>query len=277
MTDDEALLARILSSRRYRHVEPGIVRRLVGEERPRGGRDDEVARRVRRRLHQVVGAVAAGKRFHRAAAALRDAWQGDVDAPGFRAACRTAMAAHASTRERDPYLDTFYRDIWSVTGRPDGSILDLGCGLGPLAIPWMGISREVRYVAVDVDAGALAVVEQLFALIGQAGAVESRDLARADGEPTSGLQPCDVALLLKLVPTLDRQAAGTAERLLAGLRARHAVVSFPARSLGGRAKGMDRTYRARLEQLTVRTPRVRQVTEASVPNELVFVLELADG
>ncbi|MGH2357528.1 MAG: 16S rRNA methyltransferase, partial [Candidatus Limnocylindria bacterium] len=81
-------------------------------------------------------------------------------------------------------------------------------------------------------------------------------------------------LLLKLVPTLDRQEPNAAARLLAALRVRHAVVSFPRRSLGGRAKGMERTYRSRLEALAAEVG-ARGVAEASVPSELVFLLELA--
>jgi hypothetical protein len=37
---------------------------------------------------------------------------------------------------------------------------------------------------------------------------------------------------------------------------------------------MERTYRQRLDRLVAETRRVREVTETSVPNELVFVLTL---
>ena len=57
---------------------------------------------------------------------------------------------------------------------------------------------------------------------------------------------------------------------------RHAVVSFPKHSLGGHAKGMERTYRKRLDRLVADAGRVSAVAEASVPTELVFVLTL-DG
>jgi hypothetical protein len=89
-----------------------------------------------------------------------------------------------------------------------------------------------------------------------------------------------VALLLKLAPTLDRQDPGAAVGLIRGLNVRHAVVSFPARSLGGRGKGMEDTYRARLQQLVDDGDddggRVRGVVDVSVSNELIFVLTL-DG
>jgi 16S rRNA (guanine(1405)-N(7))-methyltransferase len=65
-------------------------------------------------------------------------------------------------------------------------------------------------------------------------------------------------------------------RLVGAIRARHAVVSFPRRTLGGRDRGMEATYRARLDRLVTEAERVTECVEASVPNELVFVLTL-DG
>jgi 16S rRNA (guanine(1405)-N(7))-methyltransferase len=102
----------------------------------------------------------------------------------------------------------------------------------------------------------------------------TRSLDLAVGRP----QSADVALLLKLVPTLDRQDPAAAGHLLAALDARHAVISFPRHSLGGRGKGMERTYRSRLESLVAGAGDVvRSAAEASVPNELVFVLRLNRG
>jgi 16S rRNA (guanine(1405)-N(7))-methyltransferase len=178
---------------------------------------------------------------------------------------------HASTRERLPHLEPFFAGIWDVTGGPPQRLADLGCGLGPLALPWMGLSPTARVVAVDVDAAQLGMVEAFLALVDQPHATVLADLAVVP--PPS--EPFDAALLLKLVPLLDRRDAAAASGLLRTLDARHAVVSFPARSLGGRGKGMEGTYRRRLEAL-VRDleERVTAVAEASVANELVFVLTL---
>jgi 16S rRNA (guanine(1405)-N(7))-methyltransferase len=133
----------------------------------------------------------------------------------------------------------------------------------------MSLARQTFYMASDVDRRPLATVAEFLELVGQPHRVDVRDLVadpRAD--------EADVALLLKLVPTLDRQDPKAASRLLRAIRVRHAVVSFPARSLGGRGKGMERTYRDRVERLVAEAGRVRGVAEASVPNELVFVLRL---
>jgi 16S rRNA (guanine(1405)-N(7))-methyltransferase len=239
------------------------VARLAAEELPKARNTDEAVKRVKRRLHQAVGAFRSG----RTATADRGIWPVE-DPHALRAACARAMSRHASTRERLPYIDTFHAGIWRVTGVPD-LLLDLGCGLGPLSLPWMDIG-SAPYHASDADAGSLGVVRSFLEAAGQPHRVTVHDLAVG---PPAVDKVADVVLMLKLVTTLDRQDPEAAARLLRTVRARYAVVSFAARSLGGRG-GRDRTYRVRLDRLVRDAGRVREVAEASVPNELVFVLTL---
>ena len=238
------IIDRVRRSSRYRAVDPALVARLAAEELPKARSVDDAVKRVKRRLHQAVGAFRQGR------VAMAPAWPVD-DPAALREACRAAMREHASTRERAPHIDAFYGPIWEVTGTPR-SVLDLGCGLNPLALPWMGIG-DATYHAIDVDAGTLDVARGFLESAGQRYVAEVRDLvADVPGEPA------DVALLLKLVTTLDRQDADAATRLLRGLRAGHAVVSFAARSLGGRGNH-ERTYRTRLERLVEEAGGVRGV------------------
>ena len=261
------IVERVLRSRRYHDVDPALVHRLAEEELVRARNTDDAVKRVKRRLHQAVGAF-RGERPSDPLAAIRAAWVGDLASPAFRDATADALATHASTRERLPDLPSFYPPIWDVTGRP-ARVLDIGCGLGPLGLPWMGLDTTAIYDAVDADRRPLDTVAAFLDLVGQPHRVEARDAA---AEPP--FEPADVALLLKLVTTLDRQGGRAAERLLDRLPVRYAVVTFTRRSLGGRGRGMERTYRARLDTLVERVPRVREVTERSVPSELVFVLAL---
>jgi 16S rRNA (guanine(1405)-N(7))-methyltransferase len=262
------IIERVRRSSRYRDVDPALVGRLAAEELPRARNTDDAVKRVKRRLHQAVGAF-RGERPGDVLSDMRAAWHGDLADATFRAACAEVMRSHASTRERLAHLDTLYMGIWLTTGVP-ATLLDVGCGLGPLALPWMGIG-DATYLARDVDERPLATVREFFELVGQPGSVLTLD-AVADVPADRA----DVALLLKLVPTLDRQDANAAGRLLREIDVRHAVISFPARSLGGRGKGMERTYRERIDRLVEECGRVTSMAEASVPNELVFVLTL-DG
>lgn len=260
------IVERVLRSSRYRDVDRSMLTRLADEELPRSRNADDAVKRVKRRLHQAVGAFRGAS----GSDALAAAWTGNLTDTTFRAACADVLRTHASTRERIPHLDAFYAGIWAITGVPD-RLLDLGCGLNPLALAWMGLPADAVYLASDVDRRPLERVASFLDLVGQPHVVETRDVVA--GPPP---EQAEVALLLKLVTTLDRQDAEAATRLVRSLRARHAVVSLPKGSLGGRGKGMERTYRSRVERLIVDAGRVGAVAEVSVPNELVFVLTL-DG
>lgn len=257
---------RVAASRRYRDVATALVRRLAGEEAIRARSVDDAVKRVKRRLHQAVGAFE--RRRGDGLGAIRAAWSGDLSDPTFRAACRAAMAAHASAAERAPGLEAIGALVADLRPR---SVVDLGCGIGPLALPWYGLARDARYLAVDVDGGALATVGAFLELVAQPHEVREQDLVADPRTPTA-----DLALLLKLVTTLDRQDQAAAERLIRGLRVERAIVSFPARSLGGRGGVMATTYRRRMDELlTAVGPRLTAVEEASVPDELTYVLALA--
>ena len=179
------------------------------------------------------------------------------------------MRGHASTAS-GCRTSTILRADLGADRRSPASLLDLGCGLGPLALPWMGLAAPPPTTPSTSTAGRSTWSTPSSTWSGSRtgrGTRRRRGPAhRSDG---------DVALLLKLVPLLDRQDPATAAaRLLRGLD-RATRSSVPARSLGGRRRGMEATYRDRLTEL-VADARVRQVAEASVPNELVFVLTL-DG
>lgn len=265
MTGD--IVDRVLRSSRYRDVDPSLLARLAAEELPRARNADDAVKRVKRRLHQAVGAFRASTRPGDLAA-VAAAWTGDLRARELRAACADLLRTHASTAERIPHLDTFYQAVWAVTGVPS-RILDIGCGLAPLALPWMGLAADAHYTAVDVDRRPLDTVSGFLHLVGQPHEIRIADVV---SEPPA--DPADVALALKLVTTLDRQDPDAATRLVRACRAEHLVVSLPRRSLGGRGHGMERTYRDRIERLVADAGRVGDVAEASVQNELVFVLRL---
>jgi 16S rRNA (guanine(1405)-N(7))-methyltransferase len=153
-----------------------------------------------------------------------------------QAICREVLACHASTRERLAFVEELYPALFAVTGVPS-SLGDLACGLNPFALPWMGLPSETRYVACDIDQRLVNAANALFAHTGTQGMTEWRDLLAS-----LPAWDVDVALLLKTAPCLEQQESGATLSLLRRLRARHVVLSFPAQSLGGRGKGMRRTY-----------------------------------
>jgi 16S rRNA (guanine(1405)-N(7))-methyltransferase len=266
VTDD--VVARVLASARYRDVDRSLLERLAADELPRARTPEDAAKRVKRRLHQAVGAY-RGHSASGAGRAVAEAWRGEWDA-AMRDACRAALARHASTRERLPEIEEFYGAVWEATGGAPASVLDLGCGLNPLALPFMRLGRDALYLACDVDGRTLEEVEAFLELVGQPHRAWACDLV---GSPPDAR--ADVALLLKTVPLLDRQDAAATRRLLSGVRARYAVVSFPARSLGGHGS-LQRTHAGRMAQLREDlAERLASSLELRFRSEVVYVLGLS--
>lgn len=266
------IVERVLRSSRYRDVDAGLVERLAGEELPAARNVDDAVKRVKRRLHQAVGAYRGRADRDRVLEPIRAAWRGDLADDAFRRACREALARHASTAERLPNLDRFFAPIWSAAGGAPTTLVDLGAGLGPVALPWMGLARDAMYHVCDIDGRSLETAAAFLDLVGQPVTAHQRDLV-ADGPPAVA---GDVALLLKLVPILDRQDPAAAARVIRALDVRHAVITYPGRSLGGRRRGMDATYRRRMDALAAEVGS-SDVRDVSVASELVFVVRLADG
>ena len=251
-------------SRRYRTLsEPTLTR--IARWSLRGGQGRQAAlKAAKRKLHQVYGAYLEPGALAAAERAASRLAAGGLDVEEQRQLCLQVLARHSSTAERLPFLDRFYAAL--TPGPPPSSILDLACGLNPFAFPWMQLRPGARYVAVDVDDRLAAVVNRLSAASSLSLTGLAHDLV--DGPPPG--QEAEVVLLLKTIPCLEQQEAGAGRRLLHALDAPCVVASFPARSLGGREKGMRQTYDRLLREMVAGTGRAIETFE--YPTETVYRL-----
>lgn len=236
--DLERIVGAVLASKKYRAVCADTIRRIATRELEKHGSLRAAVKATKRRLHQVYGAFEDSFDYADALGRLRAAY-GSVSPDAeteIKKACRSVLSLHVSTRERLPILERFYSSVFQVTGMPR-SILDLGCGLNPLAVPWMGLDPQSRYVALDIDSARVGFLQDYLRLAGMEACARCQDILV---EPPDDV--ADVALLLKMSPSLERQEAGATGRLIERLRTRFVVVSFAVKSLGGRDKGMLDQY-----------------------------------
>lgn len=258
------VVAAVRTSRRYQWVSPTVVARLAAEEVPKSRNAADAQKRTKRRLHQIFGAYAQPLPYASIAQRLNDALTRG-DRTELMDVCRWALGQHASTRERLPIVEAFYAEIFRVTGTPT-LLLDIACGLNPLAVPWMGLAPGSTYFACDIDIQLEGVLDNFLTGLGIDHQVEVIDALMPFEAPAA-----DVALLLKTVPCLDQQRAGAGLNLIDRLNANWLVVSYPTRSLGGHSKGMARTYRAQFE--VMHEQRRWRVHERELPGELVFIID----
>lgn len=253
----------VLAGKKYSALCPDTVHRIAGVELVKHGAVKPALKATKSRLHQVYSAFERGIDYDAAYRQLKTAYgEGSVSAA--EAACRDILRLHSSTDERLPILDEFYAEVWTVTGTPR-TLLDLGCGLHPLSLPWMRLPPGVRYYAFDIDAARVAFLNRYFALVGLPTLAVWQDIVCRPPETRA-----DVALLLKTSPTLERQEKGGTLRLLRALKTPFVVVSFSIRSLGGREKGMAAHYERGF--LAAVRAEAWQVRKLAFDTELVFVV-----
>lgn len=142
--------------------------------------------------------------------------------------------SHLSVKERQRYYDEFKSKVYSLNPK---SILDIGCGLNPLALAKPG----VYYIATDINASNLNVIDEFFRKNKISGETLALDATKAV------FPEADLALLLKVVDLLDKKGHKKTEEILKSLKSRNIIVSFSTKTLSG--KPMNHPQRGWIERL----------------------------
>jgi 16S rRNA (guanine(1405)-N(7))-methyltransferase len=260
------LVEAVLASRKYKNISRDYIETLGAQELAKRSTLKEAIKATKNKLHQVGGSyMESGEaRYTSWIAQLRQAGA-HGDKKLLEQACMNIMSYHASTRERLPNLEQFYTTLLADLP-PIRSVIDIACGLHPLAIPWMLLGQDVQYYAYDIYRDMADFLNEFMELIQVQGYAQACDV----------IQHCpafkvDLAFMLKAIPCFEQVDKNAGLRLLDVINADHLLVSFPVHSLGGRKKGMVTNYEARFHEL------VRHknwfIERFEFPTELVFRID----
>ncbi|HOC23175.1 MAG TPA: hypothetical protein PKH38_02690 [Anaerolineaceae bacterium] len=253
------LIRSVQQSPKYAQIAPSLVERIAREELQKRSNFAESVKAVRSRLHQLTGAYLPAKvDYAQWSALFRDPAQDKHEL------CQRMLRLHASTAERLPFLKDFYATCLASIS-PVHSILDLACGLNPLALPWMPLAEDCTYLACDVLQPMIDFLNAFFESYRINGQAFACDLTSCI--PNEHVQ---VAFLLKTLPLLDQIDKTLSRRLLEGIQAEHILVSYPAKSLGGRSKGMPANYTTAFYRLIEGLN--FKVEAFTFPTEIAFLL-----
>lgn len=265
----ECIVQSVLDSPKYRYLHPGLVARIARCEITKRRKFKPALKATRSKLHQIGGAYftspISGQDYNTWLNSIRAAGN---DRSALEQTCRYIMSHHTSTSERLPLLGDFYPRILNNLP-PIRSVIDVACGLNPLAIPWMPLEVGAQYYAYDIYSDMLDFIHQALEFMPVKGIAEARDVV---ADPPG--YTVDLALVLKTLPCLEQLDRGAGEVLLNKLNARYLLVSFPARSLGGRSKGMPQNYRVYFEALL--KDKLWRVQLFEFKSEIVFLVEKGD-
>ncbi len=247
---DEQLFEKLRANKKYSDVCPDTVKRIILECESRYRKPKDMEKAVREKLHGLTGAYNDLQGVS-AADAARISDDADLE---------NILRCHVSTRERLPIanIDRMYARIFETTGEPQ-SILDLACGLNPV---YLANRRDCPITAVDISRKCILMLEhtQVKGIWG--------DLLCEGGIPSERFH---LALMFKLLPLLERQRAGAASDVMDAVNAEYLIISFPTRTMGGRAVGMEAHYAQWMEN---HLPKGRIVAAKYVfGSELFYILK----
>ncbi|MEK6926944.1 MAG: hypothetical protein AABX11_00780 [Nanoarchaeota archaeon] len=149
------------------------------------------------------------------------------------------LNTHSSTKERLLFYPQVIELVYSLNPK---SILDLGCGLNPLAFAKPGII----YYASDINLSDIEVVESYFEDKKIEGSVFPLDIT----SELPHLPKTDVTLMFKLLDFLEKKSKGLSERILKLIPSKTIIVSFSSRKLSG--KRMNHPQREWFERMCTR-------------------------
>jgi 16S rRNA (guanine(1405)-N(7))-methyltransferase len=261
----EDIIRQASTSDAYKNIHPDVIRRVAESESNKGYKSRDLVKAIRSKLHQVGGAYFPGDFDGQCFSTELALLPHDLSAPEIKSFCLLKMKSHASTNERLAFLDNFFLDTLSDLA-PIHSVLDVACGLTPLAIPWMPLAGGFHYTAVDMYMNLINAVEDFFHHTGVNGETIAGDMLSFPLD-----NPVDIVFVLKTLPCLEQQQKGSARELLDRIQARHILVSYPLRSLGGNQKGMRTNYEADFNSLVA--GKSWAIKRFEFPSELVFRID----
>ncbi len=258
-------LKKILGSKKYRDLSiPFATLEGIYLAEVKRLRDPKKAlKSAKEKLHHVMAPYLGDPDYTQSTINLQVAFE-NGSKHTIRSTLQNILNSHISTRERMPIAEEFFESIFSITGKP-AALLDLACGLNPLAFPWMGLSKSVQYHAYDIHLPRIRLINDFFCLTGLQPLAEMRDIIISPP-----LVQADMALLLKEVYRLEERQPGCNRTLWQALKVQWLVVSLPARNMKG-TRDLLETDRRLIRSILGDLP--WQVTELIFDSEIVFCLK----
>jgi 16S rRNA (guanine(1405)-N(7))-methyltransferase len=260
----QARMAKLRAMRKYRQLDlpESLLRDVIMEEFSRHSNSSEALKAVREKLHNII-APYLGDPDYPAAQAMLQAVFASENPNAVRQFCLSMLSSHASTRERIPLLENFYKQLWEVTGIP-ATILDLACGMQPFALPWMELPPATRYFAYDLHRPRVDLINLFFEQSGFSGRAYHEDILVNPPQVEA-----DVALFFKEAHRFEQRRRGACLPFFQALRVQWLLVSLPISSLKGTRNLEDRQRRLMQSILSNQTWHVEEIC---FENELVFCI-----
>jgi hypothetical protein len=175
-----------------------------------------IIKEIRSKLRLLAG------RFQKSKKAKKDLLNsGEID---------QLLKTHSSTAERIGFYPRLKK---LLTESNLTSVLDLGCGLNPIALA----SRDIEYHASDINLDDLSIVSEFFKKSNIKGSTFFLDIRKI----SQTLPETDVCLMLKLLDVVDPKH-NISENILKKIPSKKIIVSFSTKKLSGKRMNFPRRF-----------------------------------
>lgn len=260
----EALIQKVQANQKYQSITKDLVARLSKSALAKGLRGKAAVKDVRNKLHQIGSAYFKRRVDYDSIQEDLSQLPKNLQSKEVQQFSIRHMGSHVSTAERTPILENFFSTCLESIS-PVNSVLDLACGLNPLAIPWMPLQLGFTYHACDIYMDMLGMIQSFFDHFDLNGTSSACDLIGKISAVSA-----DVAFLLKSIPCLEQVDKDIGLVLLEDIPTKHILVSFPVQSIGGQDKGMPDFYQDHFyEMITGKSWHIRRY---AFETELAFLV-----
>jgi 16S rRNA (guanine(1405)-N(7))-methyltransferase len=259
------LVQQVQEGAKYRFIHKDLVENIARNEITKGRSWKGTVKAVRNKLHQVGGAYQPlGIDYEQLTSELKSLPH-DMQTPEAKRFFIQTMGLHASTRERLLILDQFFHETLAPLA-PIHSVLDVACGLNPLALAWIPLSESVEITVCDIYTDQMEFLNAYFEHFHINGKATCCDLTQQI--PSEKAQ---IGFVLKTIPCLEQIDKSIGSKIIQNLQCENLLVSFPSQSLTGKQKGMRQFYSEHFQTLLKDTN--LKSTTFSFQNEQAFLIQ----
>jgi len=231
----QEMIDSILESRKYRKLglNPNTIEDVIRNEAPKHNSQKHLHKSVRRKLHNIVAPYLGEPNYNALSKELLRIKDPSPDSPEIYGFCRKVLSKHASTAERLAYMREFYARLFEKTGKPR-IMLDMACGLHPLAFPWMGLPTSIEYYAYDIVQPRIDFINLFFKTIAIKPIAENRDILVNPPQIHA-----DLGIFFKEAHRMEKRRSGCNREFWSNLNVDLLAVSLPTQDLSGSHSLLD--------------------------------------
>ncbi len=269
--NSEEIIGKIKTSKKYKNLSEEVIRQKTEQyikSNPEYERykEKKILKDIKAILYRVYGSFQAKSRNKRWAY-LEELKKN----PENLEIVDKILQTNKSTKERIEIYPELYEKIFLKTHNPK-SILDLGCGLNPVALAYLPV-KNISYKAYDIDEEDIDFLNKFFSIYKDKIEGEARTLDISKIENAKELPKADLCLMFKLLDVLEEKGHKYSEELIKIIaeKCRFIIASFSTRTVGGNS--MNFPYRGWIERMLDRIGLKFETFESEAAGEVFYIIK----